>query len=204
MLLFLFLRQCISFYFCVFTVRYGMHWYHICHCECCCRTSKDWDDCGLLKEINRLWLRYWMLWTTSQQLVNQTCIQPMYLWRFATTRVWGSMFHIFVHIPIHALWFSYHSVEQTIHTIHHIYNKVIIFQLVHVSGLTSPANFQGVHSCIKQLFNLFIISSAVNTFKPTACTNPSAMNHTPTNLRQFCYVLEMIKGSNDCFMLQNM
>jgi hypothetical protein len=80
----------------VFTVRCGMHWYLISHCECCCRTSKDWDVCGLLKEISQSWLRYWMLWTTSQQLVNQTCTQHMYLWHFATTRLWGSMFCMFV------------------------------------------------------------------------------------------------------------
>jgi len=65
----------------------------------------------------------------------------------------------------------------------------------------SQAHLQGVRSCIRQLFNLLIISSTVNTFKPTACTNPSTMNHTLTNLRQFCYVLEMIKGLNDGFML---
>jgi hypothetical protein len=64
----------------------------------------------------------------------------------------------------------------------------------------SQAHLQGVYSCIKQ-FNFFIISSTVNRFKPTACTNPSTMNHTLTNLQQFCYVLEMIKRLNDCFML---
>jgi hypothetical protein len=44
-------------------------------------------------------------------------------------------------IQIHALWFSYHSVEQTVHTVHQIYNNVIIFQLLHVSCLTGPSSW---------------------------------------------------------------
>jgi len=46
-----------------------------------------------------------------------------------------------------------------------------------------------------------------NTFQPTHCatycalTQPSTGNRTLTNLRQFIYVLQMIKRSNDYFML---
>jgi len=31
-------------------------------------------------------------------------------------------------------------------------------------------------------------------------TNPSNINHTMTNLRQFCYILEMIRSLKDWFM----
>jgi hypothetical protein len=54
---------------------------------------------------------------------------------------------------------NYKSLKQQMQTIRQNHSNVLIRKVLHVSGITGGPKHQGVYSCMKQSFNLFIISS---------------------------------------------